>query len=1510
MSTGAVSPSPQVAPRVSGSKVIEYGDYIERELKKTSRQVKGVDFTSVLMALAAGALGYLLVVILADHWLIEGGLGFAGRLLAFFVFLAGIVVFFAASLAPLIFRRINPVYAAHAIEESRPTLKNSLVNFLLLRSDPRGVQQGVFDAVRKQAATRLSEVTIDAAVDRSRLIKIAYALLGVVVACVLYQWFSPKDPLTSVGRVIAPWADLPAPTRVRLENITPGDARVPQNTEFITISATARGVRSSDRMTIVYSTADARTVDKRVPMLAGQDEREFSAQIPPSGGLSQDLEYHVECGDAVSPRFKVTVVTQPVMSVEEIVYEYPAYTGRETETIPKRGDIEALEGTRVTVRGAANDDIATAHIDFDHDGRRDQAMRIEGRKADTTFTLGFRRDTPDLPEHDSYQLRFTNPDGHENPTPILHSIKVIRDLPPVVRLVDPTLKESEETPAAANDAIPLVFEAHDPDFELNTIRLVAEREGKRLIEESLLPAPVAGEFRRSVLLILDGHDLKPGDKVEFWAEAADNKTPLPNVAKTPKYVVRIVDRRENPEAAKDPKNDGRQGENGQDQGHPKENPGRQGQNNENKNNENKNQDPNQQQDPDSQDADPKEDQGQNENANQKPGDKSNKGADRKENSSKNGGNKDQTNKDRASEGQDPQNGDQNADSQDSAHGAQGDQGANAKDQGQDKQGKGQKNSAKGTSQSSENSGEQGAEKEADRSASKAPADRNPSKENSRSNPMGGNESSDENTNSDSPDENSGAEQAEQPGSSNDQRNPSNAKKRGPLGDEKPEKENATNGGDSSDSRNPQKDNPDKSQQPDSAAHSPKDRTQRGDKSNSGQNGDKNSGGSKENHAESNRRVDPNSEPGEAFERINQHAEQKEAQERREKGETEPSRAGTQGEKNETNQPQPKDGSNGAGDKSDGVKDSAKKQPGDRQGEPNPKNTAGDQPSSEESATKQPAAGDEKDPTKTGEQEKPGQNSGKEPEAGQDGAGKENAGNQGAGEKSPGKEGDDRKEGAENSTEEGNAAQGSNAKGGVKKDAASKNQDANAAGNEKGDVEEQGKEGADSRPMPDDKNSAKGAGQGDKQDQPGKRGVGEGAKEKQPRDGIRDPKDDSGAESKQDGNAGQSAGSGKEKETPESNDKPDKEGKGDSQPTDKGEAGAEKAEAGGAGSAAPTETNRPTPKGDSSSGAKRSDSEDRAESPSSSERQSDNASGEDGDRSGQGKRGGGNRSPSPGVGSAGQNTAADAGGGKAEQAGEGETSREGGDKIKSDQLTDGAQERTEGEGAKRRPGDREPGSAGTEDSTPASDRQNQANPNPNAKNDTDSENQPSGENQPGEGDGGGKPRPPGEAPPPRNGAANEQPTGFGQAGNNDPATRKKEKGPEPGGDEANLEYARKAADLALQRLKDELKKEEPDQELLDKLKWTREDMEQFVDKWEKMKREAKEPGKKGEESRDILDEALRSLGLRPKGAAFEDKGAADEKSKGMRSSRRTSIPSEYKDQYRGYSTSTSKGRPKK
>ena len=121
------------------------------------------------------------------------------------------------------------------------------------------------------------------------------------------------------------------------------------------------------------------------------------------------------------------------------------------------------------------------------------------------------------------------------------------------------------------------------------------------------------------------------------------------------------------------------------------------------------------------------------------------------------------------------------------------------------------------------------------------------------------------------------------------------------------------------------------------------------------------------------------------------------------------------------------------------------------------------------------------------------------------------------------------------------------------------------------------------------------------------------------------------------------------------------------------------------------------------------------------------------------------------------------------------------------------------------------------------------------------------------------------------------------------------------DAVNLEYARQATQLVLERLKDEQQK--PDPELLESLGWTADELNQFIARWESLKRAAQEDRVRGQAD---LDDALRSLGLRATGPERRRVGAQADRIPGLRDQSRSRPPAAFLEPYNAYKRGAARG----
>ena len=558
---------------------------IDQRLEETRKRVKSTDFAVALFLLALGICAYLFAAAVVDHWAMplalgldelllpegtrglsgllpalglfeqppplgSGGLSAGGRLAMWMVLVVAVAWVVVRRLLPLVLFRINPVFAAYTIEQSRPSLKNSLINLLFLRREKDEFLQDdlarrVFEGLEYRTAGELAQVSPDTAVDRSRLIRLGYALIVMVAVLCLYLIFSPKNPIVSMRRVMWPWAGLQAPTRVTIRHVDPGDVAAYQGDTLI-VSAEVRGLRAGETPTLYFTTADRQTVDEAIPMAPAGPHR-FQCELPPGKlGLSQSLEYFISAGDATTRTYAVEVQVPLSIVVERVEYQYPAYTGKARETVEGTGDIKALEGTEATVYARANQPIDKATIEFDGDSRSARRMEARGQSAQVAFFLRMNPQEPTQPEYTSYQLRFSDPQGREDRRPIRYRIEVLPDLPPEVRILG---ELPDEIRLPRNGRLDVLLRAEDPDFGLRKVGIRAQCQDKTLPVPPLLDLPRYEKAHRGPL---EGTcrieparlGLKVGDKVVFWAEAEDNRElitgPAPNRAETEKRLILIV----------------------------------------------------------------------------------------------------------------------------------------------------------------------------------------------------------------------------------------------------------------------------------------------------------------------------------------------------------------------------------------------------------------------------------------------------------------------------------------------------------------------------------------------------------------------------------------------------------------------------------------------------------------------------------------------------------------------------------------------------------------------------------------------------------------------------------------------------------------------------------------------------------------------------------------------------------------------------------------------------------
>ena len=230
-------------------------------------------------------------------------------------------------------------------------------------------------------------------------------------------------------------------------------------------------------------------------------------------------------------------MTAPTIALDSVDFVYPSYTGKPPLTLKSIGDIQSLEGTRITIHGRANETIKSADFEFDGGGGQvKQPLQIasDGRTVSGSFILALDEQDHASPQYSHYRLR---PEGRTEPEPVQYRIDVIADQPPEVKFIFP---EKDDVTLPVNLRLNLRLRASDPDLRPFGGESSAEANRNPILQRRLL-----NEIRREPMQVDYNFDpaklnLKAGDVVEYWAEARDNREPQANSTQTSRRRIRIV----------------------------------------------------------------------------------------------------------------------------------------------------------------------------------------------------------------------------------------------------------------------------------------------------------------------------------------------------------------------------------------------------------------------------------------------------------------------------------------------------------------------------------------------------------------------------------------------------------------------------------------------------------------------------------------------------------------------------------------------------------------------------------------------------------------------------------------------------------------------------------------------------------------------------------------------------------------------------------------------------------
>jgi hypothetical protein len=482
-------------------------------------------------------LGLLAAALLADRFLPLPALARAAAFLA-------AVALPPAAVGHALFRRLPALRsaeeAARATETQAAELRERLVPALQVL-DTR-------DDARTGYSTELVDAFVDdtaAAVERVRAASLPYnagfrsgawtAAAGAALALIAGVAAGPAGVGHGLLRLAGALGELgPRPGATFL--VEPGDVSVPRG-EPVTIAARVDHARVEDgsaRATLQWRThEDAPWTD--VGLAGSLTASGAQAGVPVArfehrfDSVRDSFRYRFSHGGALSSEFGVQAVPPPSLTIDEVRYHYPDYTGLPVRSEKNGGgDLAAVKGSAAEILVRSTNQPRVARLELESGAAQELAPGEDGRLTARV----------EIVQEDAYTLFVEDELGLTNPNPLTYRIRALADEAPFIRLLEP----GEDRDLDETLRVTLRFSAVD-DFGLGPVKLVWEvsrHEGRS--EERVVhrPAERRTELNERWEWDLAPLGLLPGDDVVYHLEVSDNNAvDGPSTARTRDYVLRF-----------------------------------------------------------------------------------------------------------------------------------------------------------------------------------------------------------------------------------------------------------------------------------------------------------------------------------------------------------------------------------------------------------------------------------------------------------------------------------------------------------------------------------------------------------------------------------------------------------------------------------------------------------------------------------------------------------------------------------------------------------------------------------------------------------------------------------------------------------------------------------------------------------------------------------------------------------------------------------------------------------
>lgn len=467
-------------------------------------------------------------------------------------------------------RELDDDEIALRVEKRHPELHGRLISTIQLTRDlGEGIDVGSVELVE---ALESDTVSFAQALDFTKIVnlqmlkKVALAAALLVLVSVGAGLLRPDFLQVLIGRMLL--AQEAYPTATRILAVKGGYPihtvqKVPRGESFeLWVELDGGGFLPEVVEVVAELDGDAAGDEMIFPLkmeVAGEP-------APPHGGVMyrgtiervmENLKYTAIAYDAEWKWWeRLRVLQRPAIKSLELTYIYPAYTGRPERT-SSVGDIRALVGTKVQIVAELKPDQANSV--FIRRARLQQRLGQEilaPAAMDLSEDGGTARAEIVVVRDGYFKILLEDSEKLQNVNPIEYVIDAVPDKAPVVKITFPA-RDRTVTKFAT---WPIRFDVRDDfgigrgflKYRITSLFQDAGAEGlapdpqAAPVESFVLEGLVQGKNQKEARALeipfdLRMLDLKPDQRVNYWIEIEDTRTPIPNVGRSKEYEFNIAE---------------------------------------------------------------------------------------------------------------------------------------------------------------------------------------------------------------------------------------------------------------------------------------------------------------------------------------------------------------------------------------------------------------------------------------------------------------------------------------------------------------------------------------------------------------------------------------------------------------------------------------------------------------------------------------------------------------------------------------------------------------------------------------------------------------------------------------------------------------------------------------------------------------------------------------------------------------------------------------------------------